>query len=140
MARALLILCLPVLLLTASIALAFNSQWLYQYGFDKYDISQATGLAQSELDKAASDLVRYFNSGEEFISITVNKDNSPLELFNEREVIHLRDVKGLIWLDYWVLLGTLLYALAYAGINLFLNKNWRKLAWGLGGGSGLTRG
>ncbi len=139
-ARALLILCLPVLLLTASIALAFNSQWLYQYGFDKYDISQATGLAQSELDKAASDLVRYFNSGEEFISITVNKDNSPLELFNEREVIHLRDVKGLIWLDYWALLGTLLYALAYAGINLFLNKNWRKLAWGLVGGSGLTLG
>ena len=40
--------------------------------------------------------------------ITVNKpkkkkDGKPFELFNQQEVIHLEDVKGLIWLDYRVL-------------------------------------
>ena len=114
--------CLPVLLLSASIAWAVNSQWLYEYGFRKYDVSQTTGLAQPELEKAASGLIGYFNSGEEYISLSVIKDGKPFELFNHREVIHLKDVKGLIWLDYWVLLGTLIYVLAYLGLYLFWQK------------------
>ena len=132
------ILSLPVLLLTASIAWAVNSLWLYEYGFEKYDISQTTGLAQSELEKAAVGLVSYFNSDEETISLAVIKEGKPFELFNKREVAHLRDVKGLFWLDYWVLIGTLTYALLYTGINLFWWKDRRQLAWVLAGGSGLT--
>ena len=137
-AKSLFILCLPVLLLTASIAWAANSLWLYEYGFEKYNVSQTTGLAQSELGKAAAGLIRYFNSGEETISLTVVKDGGPFDLFNEREVAHLRDVKGLFWLDYWVLLGTLIYTLSYAGIGLFRWKDRRQLARGLVGGGGLT--
>lgn len=134
------ILCLPVLLLTASLGWAANSLWLYKYGFEKYDISQATGLADSELDKAAAGLISYFNSDEEYISLTVIKDGEPFELFNQREIIHLKDVKGLIWLDYWVLLGTLVYVLAYASVCLFWRKRryWRRLAWGVVGGGGIT--
>ena len=137
-AKWLFISCLPVLLLAGSISLAFNSLWLYKYGFDKYDISRNTGLAQSELDRAAIGLIRYFNSGEENISLAVTKDGETFELFNEREVVHLRDVKGLIWLDYWVLLGTLVYVLGYAGVSLFWWKDRRRLARGVVGGSGLT--
>ena len=93
------ILCLPVLLLTASIAWATNSLWLYEYGFEKYDISRATSLAQPELINAAAGLISYFNSGEEDIDLVVVKDGKSFELFNEREVVHLRDVKGLIQRD-----------------------------------------
>ena len=132
------ILCLPILLLTASIGWAANSQWLYEYGFEKYDISQKTGLTQSELDKAAAGLIRYFNSTEEYISITVVKDGEPFELFNEREVAHLRDVNGLFRMDYWVLLGSLIYALGYAGVWLFWRKDRQQLAQEVVGGSGLT--
>jgi len=61
-------------------------------------------------------------------------------LFTPEEVIHFRDVKGLIWLDYWILLGTLIYALSYAGVSLFWHKRryWRRLAWGAVGGSSIT--
>jgi len=139
-AKWLFMLCLPILLLTASLGWATNSLWLYEYGFEKYNVSQATGLAEVELEKAASGLIGYFNSDEEYISLTVIKDGELFELFNQREVIHLKDVKGLIWLDYWVLLGTLVYAVAYAGISLFWRKRryWRRLAWGVAGGSGIT--
>ena len=137
-AKWLFILCLPVLLLTASIGWAVNSLWLYKYGFNKHDISQTTGLAEVELNKAASGLISYFNSDEEYISLTVVKDDKPFELFNQREIIHLRDVKGLMWLDYWVLLGTLIYILGYALVSLFWRKDWRRLAWGVVGGSGIT--
>jgi len=133
-------LCLPILLLTVSIGWATNSFWLYKYGFDKYDVSQTTGLAEPELEKAASGLISYFNSDEEYITLTVIKGDKPFELFSQREVAHLKDVKGLIWLDYWVLLGTLIYVLAYAGVSLFWQrrKYWRRLVWGVIGGSGLT--
>jgi integral membrane protein (TIGR01906 family) len=141
-ARWVFILCLPFLLFTASLAWAINSLWLYNYGFEKYGISQVTGLSASELDKVASGLVSYFNSDEEYISLTVTKDGQAFELFNYRETIHLSDVKKMIWLDYWVLLGTLLYILAYVAVCLFWRRPryWRHLGWGLVGGSALTLG
>lgn len=139
-ARWLFILCLPVLLLTASIGVAVNSLWFYKYGFEKYSISQTTGLAEVELEKAAKGLIGYFNSNEEDINLSVVKDGQPFELFNQREVIHLKDVKGLIWLNYTVLLGTLIYALCYAGVSLLWRKRryWRRLAWSVVGGGGIT--
>jgi len=85
----------------------------------------------------AEELIQYFNSDAQYISITVVKDGKPFVLFNEREVAHLRDVKGLIRLDYWVLLGTLIYALGYAGVSLW-RKGRRQLAGGLVWGSGIT--
>jgi integral membrane protein (TIGR01906 family) len=135
-------LCLPLLLLTASIGWAVNSLWLYQHGFNKYQVGITTGLTEPELKKAAIGIISYFNSDEENISLTVIKNNQPFELFNEREIIHLKDVKGLVWLDYWVLLGTSVYALAYAGVCLFWKKRryWRYLAWGLVGGGSITLG
>ena len=139
-AKWLFMLCLPILLLTASIGWATNSHWLYEYGFERYNVSQTTGLAEVELEKAATGLISYFNSGEANISLTVIKNGEPFELFNQREVIHLRDVKGLIWLDYWVLLGTLIYTLSYAGVSLFWQRGryWRQLARRIVGGSGIT--
>ena len=139
-AQWLFILCLPLLLLMASMGVAVNSLWLYKYGFEKYNISQATGLAEAELEKAGKGLIGYFNSGEEYISLTVVKDGQSFELFNQREVIHLKDVKGLIWLDYWVFLGSLVYVLGYVGVSLYWRKRryWRRLAWGVIGGSSIT--
>ena len=132
------IVCLPVLLLTASVSGAMNCRWLYQYGFNKYDISRVTGLQPAELDKAADGLIHYFNSNEELISVTVLKDGKPFTLFNEREVAHLKDVKGLFWLVYKVLLGTGSYALIYIAVALFWWRDKRRLGWGLAGGGGLT--
>ncbi len=144
-AKWLFILCLPILLLSASIGWAANSLWLYKYGFERYNVSQTLAdsgleLADSEIEKIYAGLISYFNSDEEHVSLTVVKDGKPFNLFTPEEVIHFRDVKGLIRLDYWLLLGTLIYTLAYAGVSLFWRKRvyWRQLAWGVIGGSGLT--
>jgi integral membrane protein (TIGR01906 family) len=131
------VLCLPLLLLAASIGGAANSLWLYQYGFDKYNVSQTTGLKETELEKAAAGLIYYFNSTEEYINLSVIKDGQPFVLFNEREVAHLKDVKGLFRLDYYILGVTLIYCLGYAGVSIW-RKNLRRLARGVLKGSGLT--
>ncbi len=132
------ILCLPILLLATSVRIASNSSELYRYGFNKYNISQVTGLAPAELDKVIGGLMTYFNSDEENISLTVIKDGQPFTLFNEREVGHLRDVKGLFRLVFRVLLGTFLYVMVYIGLSHMLWHDRRRAAWGLIGGSGLT--
>ncbi len=139
-AKTLFILCLPLLLLSTSIGWAVNSLWLYEYGFAKYGISQTTGLAPAELDRAARGLISYFNSDEEIVNITVTKDGKAFALFNEREAVHLRDVKGLFWLDYRIMLGTSVFALGYALVSLFWWKDRRRLARGLISSSILTMG
>jgi integral membrane protein (TIGR01906 family) len=132
------ILCLPILLLSTSIRIAVNSSELYSYGFNKYNISQVTGLAPEELDKAITGLITYFNDSEEYINVTVIKDGKPFTLFNEREVGHLKDVKGLFRLDFRLLLGTLIYAVIYSGLNYILWLDKKRVARGLIGGSVLT--
>jgi integral membrane protein (TIGR01906 family) len=136
--QCLFIVCLPVLMLAASVSVAANSLWLYKYGFEKYDVERVTGLAPAEMDKAARGLIGYFNSGDEFIDITVEKDGDPFTLFNAREVAHLKDVKGLFRLVYKVLLGALVYALVYLGLSLFWWRDIKRLSGGLFFGSCLT--
>ena len=144
-AKWLFILCLPVLLLTASLSWAANSLWLYKYGAERYNVSQKLAdsgleLTDLELERVYAELISYFNSDEEYVSLTVVKDNRQFSLFTPEEVIHFKDVKGLIWLDYRVLLGTLVYVLGYAAVSLWWRRKiyWRRLAWGVVGGGGIT--
>ena len=122
--------CLPVLLLTASIGCIANSLWLYEHGFEKYNVSHTTGLTEQELEKAARGLIAYYNSGEEYIDIKVMKDGQSMVLFNQREIVHLKDVKGLIRLDYRILLGTLIYFATYIAVSLLWQRRryWHRLA------------
>jgi integral membrane protein (TIGR01906 family) len=138
-ARWLFVLCLPLLLFSASIGGAANCSALYRYGFEKYEVGQTTGLSDAELERAARGLISYFNSGEETINLTVMKDGQPFTLFNEREIVHLKDVKGLFRLDYWIFLGAFIYALAFTGFSI-RRKAWLRLASGLVWGGGLTLG
>ena len=135
-ARVLFIICLPIAIFTATIGLAFNSLSLYKYDFRKNDISSVTGISMPELDNAARDIIRYWNSGEEWIDTVVTKDGQPFTLFNEREVVHFKDVKSLVRLAYAALAVTGLYCLGYAVFMLRRRKPGykRELALaGLGG-------
>jgi len=128
--------------ISATITFEFNSLSLYENGFRENNVSQVTGLSEVELNKAAIGLIDYFNSDEEYISVTVVKDGEPFDLFNQQEVVHLKDVKGLVRMVNRLWLGTLIYVATYAGVCLFWQrrKHWRRLAWGLVGGSGIALG
>lgn len=136
------ILCLPILLMSASLSWAVNSLWLYEYGFAEYNVSQRTGLAQSELDKVARGLISYFKSGEEYITLTAVKDGEQFELFTEREIIHLWEVKILFQLVYYLLGGALAYFIIYSLVMLLWQRGsaWRVLTSGVLKGSVLTLG
>lgn len=125
------IICIPILLITTDLRLAINSVRLYEYGFNKYHVSAATGLEKEELTDVAHRLITYFNSDEELVDI---------DLFNQREVAHLKDVKGLVQFDYRLQLASLAYIAVYIAISLVLKRGtfWRDLARRLIWGSGAT--
>lgn len=140
-AKWLFILLIPLLLLTTVVRVGAQEIRLYEYGFDKYNITQRTGLEREELLKAARGLIHYFNSDEEPIQVQVVKDGEEFELFNQREKIHLKDVKGLIGLGYrlhWVSLAyVLIYILCFL---IFRRQQWRGLARSVVIGSSITLG
>jgi integral membrane protein (TIGR01906 family) len=115
------IICIPVLLITTNVRFAVNDIRLYEYGFNKYEVSETTGLDNEELKQTAQQLIDYFNSDEEFTAIKV---------FQEREVAHLKDVKGLIQLVYRLQIGTLVFILIYIIFNFLLLRRalWREIA------------
>ncbi|MGI2336085.1 MAG: TIGR01906 family membrane protein [Dehalogenimonas sp.] len=113
---------LPLVIISAVIAAAVNFPPLYEYGFNRYNVTQTTGLESAELTKAARDLTAYFNSGEEYIDLVVVKDGQNFTLFNEREIIHLYDVKELIRLDYRVLTAGLGYSALVIGLLYFRRR------------------
>ncbi len=137
-ARVVFIACIPFILFTASIAVAVNCVSLYEYGFDKYNVTDTSGLARTELVKSAETLISYFNSGDEYVDLTVEKNGVEFELFTREESIHMKDVKGLIRLDYGILPGTIVYVLGYAGVCIYRRKYGRHIAWNIVIGSGVT--
>ncbi|HEX78107.1 MAG TPA: TIGR01906 family membrane protein [Dehalococcoidia bacterium] len=131
------VLALPAFFLSVSLGGAVNSLSLYRYGFDKY---QKTDLERAQLDAVARELIRYFNSGEEAIQITVESGGKQVALFSQREVIHLRDVQQLIQLDYRVMWGASSYLGAFiVGLGVWKRRRlWSHLARMALWGSGVT--
>jgi len=114
---------------------------MYEYLFNKYQVGTTTGLDSTALKATARGLVSYFNSDEEYIHLVVLKNGQPFTLFNERELLHLKDVKFLFRLDLWVLLGTAIFIVVYTIWNMVRSDtDRRKLARSALIGAGLTLG
>ncbi len=112
LAAGLFILCIPIFLMTSHLTWAVNEVRLYEYGFTKYDVSEETGFSDEELLEVARGLIHYFNSGEK---------GDELDIFNEREVTHLQDVRGLIEINYHLQEAAFGYIIAFL-IGGFLLK------------------
>ncbi len=129
------VLVLPLLFLTSNLRWEINEISLYEAGFDKYNVGATTGLDKTELSKAAKGLIRYFNSREEPVQVRVQARGEEFNLFNEREQVHLKDVKGLVRLVYGVQRVALVYVLGYILASILLGGVWRrrlpgKVLWG----------
>lgn len=135
-ARALLIIAIPVFLLSATLSWEITSLWTYRYSFEKYNISELTDLPPRELEKVAAGLGSYFRSDEDYVSITVVKDGQSFEIFNRGEIIHFKDVKDLVLLGNRLGRAALGYMLAFASVSLLWQqkRGWPELGRALVGG------
>ena len=102
LATALFIVAVPVFLVLSFVRIAAVEPRVHEYGFTRYDAEQRTGIDRPQLDRAAREIIRYFRNDDEFLAIAVTVDGQERELFNEREVLHMKDVKALIRLAFGV--------------------------------------
>jgi integral membrane protein (TIGR01906 family) len=112
------VVAVPLLLVCASVAWAVNDPGVYHRGFAKYQIADYTGITEEDLRQVGAEIRRYFNSPEEPLAVRTRVFGREQELFNPREVQHMRDVKRLIWGVYAVGIAAGLCLAALTGLGL----------------------
>ena len=138
------IICLPLLFFTSTARLGVSSTHIYEYGFDKYDISEVTKIDKTQLSGIARRLVDYFNFRVETPQMmVVIEGGEEIPLFQEddqnRELTHLEDVRRLFQSNHRVQLASLAYIIIYILLFLLWEKGrWQDLAKGVRWGCALT--
>jgi len=137
----LLICCIPLLIITSNLRWGINEIKVYEYSVDKYEISYVTGIEKPELMNVYHHLIDFYNSEMGSAQALVEKEGEIIPIFNEKELIHLADVKKLIQLDYCIQI-TALVVLFVCCLVLYigLKRNWHILAKGFLWGSVFTLG
>jgi integral membrane protein (TIGR01906 family) len=126
----------PLFLVTASVAWAFNNPGVYQRGFEKYGVSRVTGITDADLSQVGADLRHYFNSPGALLVVKARVYGEERDIFKQREVSHLRDVKRLVWGVYLVGAVSAFYLLAVTGVGALRHRRSsvealaRRLLWG----------
>lgn len=135
-ASGLFVLSLPVLFGTLSLRWLVSDVGWYRNGFEKYGVSEPTGMTPAELNRAAGEISRYLLLERENVDIPVRVGNATVPLFNEREIRHMEDVLNLLRAFYSLQVMAASYALIYlaAGWLRLRGKAWaalgNKLRWG----------
>jgi len=111
----------PLFLITANASLVIDTPLLYSYGFNRYQdqIRYYLQISDEELHSAGQQIRDYFNNDEELLVVRVVVGDARVDnLYNIREVAHMKDVKGLVqWVDrIWKLSG--LYLLGFVLVAL----------------------
>jgi len=113
--------------------LEINSLRLYEYGFDRYAVSDNTGIDRQQLTEVSRTLVDYFNYRIETPQLMVKVGNGEeFSLYQEdnqnRELTHLADVRRLFLLNYLILLVSIVYLAGYTLIFLlWIKEHWCNL-------------
>ena len=130
LAAACFIIFLPIFLITSNVRILASNADYYQHGFRKYQATQATGIPLADLDRAAGQIIDYFEDDSTSLRIIVSEDGQETSLFNARETEHMKDVKTLMRFVYRLNEVSLAIVLTYVGA-VFLwsrEKSLRTLA------------
>jgi len=134
------IVAVPLFLTTACVTWAFNSPGLYNDGFEKYSVSRITGITNSDLRRVGADIRSYINSSDEPMDIQTSIFAVEQDLFNAKEIAHMKDVKTLVRGVYVLALVSAAYLLAMILVGFIRQGRLftPPLAKRLAGGGGLT--
>ena len=120
------ILCVPACLLflvAGSVAWAVNDPGLYRNGFQRYNTATRSGITDADLIAIGAELRRYFNTSTEPLDVRAPIYGIEQNVFNQREIAHMYDVKRLVRGAYWVALGSALWILAALAVGLALQRS-----------------
>ncbi len=142
-ATGLFVVSLPVLFITTSLRWLVSDVGWYRAGFEKYGVSQTTGMSSGELAKAADQISRYLLFQRDRVdNIVVNVRGQDVLLFKDREDKHMSDVRALLGGFYTLQVASGVYILLYLATTPLWRKRdyWRALGRQLRWGGTLTVG
>ena len=113
LAAAAFVLAIPVFLVTSNVRFVGGDVSFYEQGFRNYHASETTGVALPELDRAAGEIVDYFENSTPTLRIIVTQDGQETSLFSAKETAHMEDVKSLMRFVFRVNEVSLVIILAY---------------------------
>ena len=87
---------IPVLIVSGTVNAYARSAELYRYGFAKYRISQATGISNAQLDEVAQRMADFLDGKQQSPQVTARVNGTDRLLYNEKELVHLDDVRSII--------------------------------------------
>lgn len=131
----------PIFLIAVSVRWVINFPPLYSYGFDRFDIPTRTGIERDELISAGKQIRDYFNNDEEYLAVrAVVRGILYQNIYNEREVLHMKDVKALVQGVYRVseLTGLYLLAVLVGGLAIWGRRFTPSIATLIGWGGWAT--
>ena len=122
--------CLPIFIIAINVGYITHSDWLYTYNWWRNGIPDRTGLPIHELDSAADQIKDYFQNDAERLDVRVNTSRGTASLFDEREILHMIDVKDLIKIVSAVSIWTgIILALTTAiGLAIRRRQFWASLS------------
>ena len=134
--------CLPVFLIAINVGYITGSDWLYTYNWWRNDVTERTSLPVEELDSAADQIKDYFQNDAERLDVRVNTSRGAISIFEEREVLHMIDVKDLFRYVADVAVWTGIILILCAALGLAVRRSlffaymsrwlrWCALVWGI---------
>ena len=129
---------LIIAVLFTSLRLVMNSESRHAREYERLNVSERLGMSSDDILASLMVLVDYMEDRRDDIKLEVSVFGETMEMFNERETLHMEDVKDLFLT--WRTASYLLFAVAvmiFAIVALILKKNalfaiTRGFLWGLG--------
>lgn len=109
-------LCLCLVLLLTSVELtAFNLNY-YRNEYRKLERPQAIGISEEELMSTTRELLNYLKDRRDDLDLTAVIKGVKRPVFNEREILHMKDVKDLFQRGYQLRNIGILLTLVFGGL------------------------
>jgi integral membrane protein (TIGR01906 family) len=86
---------IPVATISTVVLGLFHDSSFYRAGQLRYQVASATGLSQDQINRIDDGIVRFFG-GSESLQDSIIADGGPADVFNEREILHMNDVRDVI--------------------------------------------
>ena len=128
LAFVLLVLCIPLLIVSTTVRVYSHSADLYKAGFDKYHISQRTGISNNQLGEVARQMVDYFSGKSPTPQLMVTKHGEQLPLYNEKELVHMVDVRSIVQIFSALQVVSILLFIGLAIFIYIRSGLWRVLS------------
>ena len=101
--------CLHLSILISSISFVATNRSFYEYEYKKGNQAELIGVSDEGLMDATNTLIDYVLNNREDIVVETEVNGSVREVFDERETLHMVDVKNLYWkawntqiFSYWI--------------------------------------